>query len=243
MQIKLFNVWLAIRIGWATMSCVFYLLFARFFFKKRTNDYVYVRIANWGKQILEILKVKVEIIGKQHIRFLNDRLFLIMSNHVSFLDIPLMYALFEQEKITMVAKKELFRIPIFGLGMKLAGSIKIDRSNHRQALKDLEQAKQQMLGGIRVWIAPEGTRSKTGQLGPFKRGGFKLAKELDAMIIPVTIQGAAAVWPVGGINFGLNKTIKVIVHPVIDSQDYLLEELMQQTREVIDDQKMDDHWV
>ncbi len=241
MFVGLRNLWLFSRIVYSVIETVVVLMIGRCFVKtSRKNEFVYSTIANWGRKILDILDVKVEIIGKENIKFLGDYPYLIMSNHVSFLDIPLIYFAFNQEKVTMVAKKELFKIPFLGLGMKIVGSIKIDRKNPKQAFQDLENAKKQMLKGIRVWIAPEGTRSRTGKIGNFKRGGFKIAKDLNAMILPVTIKGAESIWPVGGINFGLKRTVEMVIHPVIDSRNYSLEHLIGVTREVISDQEVRD---
>lgn len=241
MFIGLRNLWLFSRIVCSVIETVVVLMIGRCFVKtSRKNEFVYSTIANWGRKVLDILDVKVKIVGEENIKFFSNCPYLIMSNHVSFLDIPLIYAVFNRERVTMVAKKELFKIPFLGLGMKIVGSIKIDRKNPKQAFQDLENAKKQMLKGIRVWIAPEGTRSRTGKIGNFKRGGFKIAKDLSAMILPVTIKGAEGVWPVGGINFRPKRIVEMVIHPAIDSKNYSLEHLISLTKEVISGQEIRD---
>ena len=89
-----------------------------------------------------------------------------------------------------VAKKELFRIPIFGAAMRRAGYIEIDRQHHDKALKSLNEAAQKIREGKSVMTFPEGTRSKDGIIKPFKQGMFHLAIQSGVPIIPVSIIGS-----------------------------------------------------
>src|SRR4029079_5554001 len=82
--------------------------------------------------------------------------------------------------IRMLTKKELFRVPIWGRGLAAGEFVSLDRSQRQQAIRDLGAARDKMADGVILWVAPEGTRSKDGRLGSFKKGGFLLALENGA---------------------------------------------------------------
>jgi 1-acyl-sn-glycerol-3-phosphate acyltransferase len=144
-----------------------------------------------------------------------------MSNHASLYDIPLIYAALPGS-IRMIAKKELFRIPLWGYTTKKIEVLSIDRSNSAQAKLDLNYAKEKMRSGIVLWIAPEGTRSRHGKLNSFKKGGFILALETGATIIPVGIRGSDKILPPGTWHFGLNQKVEIHIGEPIDSTQYTL---------------------
>jgi len=177
-------------------------------------------VHSWARDLLRVMRAKVDVFDPHSFEFSSKRPYIIMSNHLSHFDIPLIYAAFPGASVRMIAKKELFRIPIFGWAMKSGGFVTIDRKNKRQALKDLAVAKEKMLAGIRVWIAPEGTRSRTGELGLFKKGGFKIAIDTEAIIIPVTIIGSNKILPAKTLDFSLNENVKIYIGKEIDTKDY-----------------------
>jgi 1-acyl-sn-glycerol-3-phosphate acyltransferase len=123
---------------------------------------------------------------------------IVMSNHQSLYDIPVLFQAIPG-KIRMVAKAELFRFPVWGRAMLAAGFIRIDRSDREQAIESLRTVGGSLLAsGTKVWIAPEGTRSKTGEVGEFKSGGFRMALEMKTRILPVVIDGTHDVLPATG---------------------------------------------
>jgi 1-acyl-sn-glycerol-3-phosphate acyltransferase len=124
--------------------------------------------------------------------------FLLMSNHQSALDI---FALLSGLPVSFkfIAKRELFRIPVFGWAMKRAGYISIDRNNPREALKAIEESAQKIKDGTVVLIFPEGHRSRNGRLQPFMKGGFSLASRAGVPVVPLAITGSFAVQPKGSI--------------------------------------------
>lgn len=193
-------------------------------------------IHDWAIKVLAIAKVNYQIFTMPGFEFKPGRPYIIMSNHASHFDIPLIYTAFFHERVGMVAKKELFRIPIFGWGMKLGGCISIDRENKQKALHELKIAKNMMQNGVRVWIAPEGTRSITGELGPFKKGGFKIALDSKAIIIPVTIVGSNQILPAKTFEFSLQEKVKIYIQQPIDTEAYQgsdLKKLMLDTTNLI----------
>jgi 1-acyl-sn-glycerol-3-phosphate acyltransferase len=161
---------------------------------------------------------------------------IIMANHRSYYDIPLSFISLPGS-IRMLTKKELFKVPIWGKGMKAAEFISIDRNDLDQALKDLEEARKIMQSGIVLWVAPEGTRSRTGKLGDFKKGGFMLALQTGAIIIPVGIKGSETILPPDTFDFVLGCKIEVNIGEPIDTSLYNIEQkdvLMQNVRNAIE---------
>lgn len=160
---------------------------------------------------------------------------IIMSNHRSHYDIPLIFTALPGS-IRMLTKKELFKIPIWGRAMKSVEFISIDRHDHGQALRDLEIAKETMKSGIVLWIAPEGTRSRKGSLGEFKKGGFMVAIQTGATIIPVGITGSEMIHKPTTKDLHLNQHVKVMIGKPIDASAYTEEskdKLMSDVREEI----------
>lgn len=173
----------------------------------------------FGKNLLDIVQVKRHFFFETPIEFEPNRCYMIMSNHNSLYDIPLMFEAF-QASVRMLAKKELYKIPLFGLTLKTNEFLCIDRQNKIQAIADLEKAKEKMKSGIILWVAPEGTRSSTGELLPFKKGVFHLALDTKATIIPVGINSTHRVLPAKTWNFSPNEIVNVHVGEPIDTSNY-----------------------
>ncbi len=117
-----------------------------------------------------------------------------MGNHQSNFDILALYAALPV-RFSWIAKEELFRIPFFGFAMRRAGYIPLDRGDGRRALKSMEEAARKIRDGVSVIVFPEGTRTRDGNLLPFKRGGFLLAARAGVPIVPFTINGTARINP------------------------------------------------
>ncbi len=127
--------------------------------------------------------------------------FVIITNHQSYLDIPALLVSLPYN-FRMVAKKELFRIPIFGWGIKLAGYIEVDRSDTRKAIRGISEADNQLSAGRSIVIFPEGTRSRDGNLLPFKKGAFVLALKNQVPILPCLVHGGFLLLPKGTLRMG-----------------------------------------
>lgn len=151
--------------------------------------------------------------------------FLYVFNHTSFFDIFAMNGWLGSFRFG--AKIELFKIPIFGAGMRRAGILPIARSRRDEVLKVYESAEVRIKNGERFALAPEGTRHLTDdKLGPFKAGPFIFAINSKAPIVPVIVKGAAAILPKGHFipNWGVwMSTITLEVLPAIPTQEYTLE--------------------
>src|SRR5262245_3204582 len=122
--------------------------------------------------------------------------YVFMSNHASHFDALAVVAALPDFQLRWVAKRELTEIPIFGWALRKAGHIIIDRSNPEQAIASLREARAQMDTGISVMIFPEGTREgHDHELLPLKKGGFLLALETGAPIVPIAVKGSRAILP------------------------------------------------
>ena len=190
-------------------------------------------LQRWSKRMLKLLRIHCKVFNPHHIQPETGRATILMCNHSSLFDIPLSLQAFPKASIRMLAKKELSYIPIMGGGMVAAEFPFINRKNHRQAIQDLEKVKQLLESGIVMWIAPEGTRSPTGELGTFKKGGFITAITTKAIIIPIGIRGANQILPAHTSQFCLDQVAEVHIGKPIDAAKYTLENkdlLMQEVR-------------
>jgi 1-acyl-sn-glycerol-3-phosphate acyltransferase len=168
------------------------------------------RLARWSRALLEDVGVTLDVRGREHLS--PSEPLLVMSNHQSLYDIPVLLQVFPWS-LRMVSKKEIFSIPIFGHAMRAAEFISIDRENRAHAIESLRRARELIARGVVVWIAPEGTRSADGRLGPFKKGGFILAEEASIPILPVTIDGTCRILPARTTDIHLGETVRVTIHP------------------------------
>jgi 1-acyl-sn-glycerol-3-phosphate acyltransferase len=153
----------------------------------------------WSRHLIELAQLRVEVEDPHRLHLEPGRPTILMSNHQSLYDIPLLF-LALPGSIRMLTKKELFRVPIWGRGMQAGEFVSVDRHNHMQAIRDLAYARAKMEDGIVLWVAPEGTRSRDGRLGKLKKGGFMLALETGARIVPIGISGSGSVLPPGSFR-------------------------------------------
>ena len=124
------------------------------------------------------------------------RPYIFAANHQSQFDIFVLQAYLGFD-FRWLAKMELFKIPVFGKAMQLAGYIPVDRAHGRKALLSLDQAARRIADGTSVVIFPEGTRSLDGRLGQFKAGAMVLAIKAGVPVVPVAIVGTHQVLPKG----------------------------------------------
>jgi len=165
---------------------------------------------------LFISGVKVKIFGLENID--EKATYVFVSNHASQFDITvLQWGV--PNRLAMIFKKELSKIPVFGWQLILGPNIMVDRKSPESGMKSIEEAKVLMrTKGISVLVFPEGTRSKTGELLPFKRGAFHLAAKVGYPIVPVTIIDSDKIMPKG--TFKLRRgIIKLIFDKPINTEN------------------------
>ena len=142
-------------------------------------------VGAWSRAVLRIAGVRVEVEGLD--RLPRDRPVLFLSTHRSLLDVPALYQAVP-DTTRFVAKRELFRIPLFGQAIRMLGFFPIDRKDLRHAKRTLEKAA--AAGADRpLLVFPEGTRNPDGGLLPFKKGAFAMAVEHRLPVVPVACIG------------------------------------------------------
>jgi 1-acyl-sn-glycerol-3-phosphate acyltransferase len=186
-------------------------------FGRVTHEICDRRLDAWSGRLLAQAQITIETRGREHAP--RDETFVIMSNHQSLYDIPVIYRSLER-RVRMVAKTELFRTPIWGRAMRASGFVEVDRQNRDRAVESLSRARRALADGIDIWIAPEGTRSDSGRLLPFKKGGFHLALDTGARILPIAIDGTRDALLARGWTVTNGKTVRVTVCQPIDPAEY-----------------------
>jgi len=187
--------------------------------KKHTRQDIDRLARAWAMRLLRIVKLNYKVSDPCQLHLDPNRNYVIVSNHVGNYDIPLILVALPGS-IRMMAKKVLFKVPIWGKAMRTSEFIPIDRENSKQAIQDLKYAKEKIKSGIILWIAPEGTRSTNNELRPFKKGAFVLARQTNAIIIPVGIQDSAKALPAKTLNFSVGETATIHIGKPIDSAQY-----------------------
>jgi len=175
----------------------------------------------WGRFCRKLMGITVEITGEKN--YDPNSNYLILSNHAGMADIPLILGSIHLN-MRFVAKEELGKIPIFGWAIKKGGYVLIKRGQNREALKSLLMASEVLKTGRSVHIFPEGTRSETGEILPFKRGAFMIAQKAHAPILPITIIGSNRITPKKSLKIRKAK-VKIIIGKPIDSEGKKAQEL------------------
>jgi 1-acyl-sn-glycerol-3-phosphate acyltransferase len=192
----------------------------------RSGDTVIVLARIWSRLLLVTAAVplRVEMAAKLD----PQQPYVFMANHLSTVDI---WALFVAipAKIRFIAKKQLGEIPLFGWAMAAGRFIFIDRQNPLAARRSIDQACNRIRSGSSVVIFPEGTRSRDGKLGPFKKGGFHMALRAGVPIVPVGIRGAHDVMPRGSLILRRGPVVVEVGQPIdtaglsVEDRDLLVE--------------------
>jgi 1-acyl-sn-glycerol-3-phosphate acyltransferase len=167
----------------------------------------------WTRAILMIGRVQLKVKGLDRLEVARPYIF--VANHQSYIDIPALVEALPQFQLRLIAKKELAWFPVFGWALRLSKHIMVDRSGRMHTMASLRRAKDKIAEGFSVVIFPEGTRSKTGGVLPFKRGGFVLAAMAQVPIVPVTIVGSGAILPRGDWRIRKGKIEIVVDAPIV----------------------------
>lgn len=188
------------------------------------------RIARaWGRFGLRAFGVRTEIVGEEHLRL--DVPSIVLFNHVSLLDV-LLLAAHAPERPLVLYKRELGRLPFFGWALAATRMIPVDRAHRERAIASVAEAGRRIHGeSAAVMIAPEGTRSKEGELGPFKLGAFHLAAETNVPVVPLVMHGIAEVLPHGSYVPRAG-TVRIEVLPPIATDAWDTERVREHADEV-----------
>ena len=171
----------------------------------------------WGRAVfLCNPSWRLTVTGRTHID--PRTAYVLVANHQSLLDIMALFALRRQFK--WVAKEELFAIPFLGWAMALAGYIRLARGQQSSVRETYERARQWLMSGMSVLFFPEGTRSRTGELGPFKNGAFKLAMDMAAPLVPIVVTGTRDLLMRGSWLFRYGSRVQITILPPIGPTTY-----------------------
>jgi 1-acyl-sn-glycerol-3-phosphate acyltransferase len=169
---------------------------------------------------VRLARIRVQVAGRE---LIPERPCIFMANHVSNLDPPILLPLLPFRTAFFI-KRSLLKIPVVGLGMRLAGFIPVDRDGRLESARESVQAASNVLAsGVNVSTFPEGTRSRTGRLLPFKKGAFYLAMESGAPVIPVSIWGSEQMMTKGSLRIKPG-TAHLTFHPPVYPQQFATRE-------------------
>jgi len=191
----------------------------------------------WGESMMWIANIRPPMEGldkfQDYMKNNKNQTAMLVANHNSWLDIPFLGTIFGWKyNYKLVSKAELGKVPILGKAIRLGRHVMLDRNSRKSQILTIRQGMDLLKNGVYVCTFPEGTRSKTGRLAPFKNGAFKMAHKVKAPVIPVSIVGSGSAMP----HYWLmpfqapSKVAKVIIHDPISSEDKTEAELVRQVR-------------
>ena len=185
----------------------------------------------WSRSVLWFLLIPIKVTGKENVDPKQSYVF--VANHQSFLDVFAVYG-WLPNNFKWLMKKEIRKVPFVGTACAVAGHIFVDRSNPRAALQSMDHIKKELVDGISTVIFPEGTRTKTGEMGRFKQGAFKIAMDMGLPVVPLSLNGFFKAMPSG--QAFANPRARVSLHigkPIDISQFNDINEAMEYLREQI----------
>lgn len=178
----------------------------------------------WARIILAAALIPVEVRGREHI--VKGESYIYAANHQGAFDIFLICGHLNVPFRWMM-KRALEKVPFLGWGCRHAGYVFVDNSNPGESRRTYREAEQILLSGMSLMMFPEGSRTKTGNLMPFRKGAFALADEMHIPVVPMTINGSYAILPKGKkLNFIKRNKLTLTIHKPIylDNSDALREE-------------------
>lgn len=194
------------------ITCLIYAPLTSFFLLIRVPRLAGWAILMWAKTMFFLLLIPIEIEGKEHID--PNKRYIVIANHSSFLDIPLLAILFGTP-LSWVLKDSLLKIPILNIAFLLGVGIPIPRGNAKKSQEQLNQRAKMLKKKINpnILIYPEGTRSKTGEIGEFKKGFVRLMRNEEMDLLPITLCGvyrfcSSQQWPPNP-----HSRLKIVIHP------------------------------
>ncbi|MDP6963421.1 MAG: lysophospholipid acyltransferase family protein, partial [Planctomycetota bacterium] len=196
-------------------------------FRDRSRSWRTPLIRGWGKSMLFMFGVKLEVHGEQYRDHPGSKI--LLANHVSLIDL-FIYSGEWADLGSVMYKKEFSKIPVFGYLMPRLGFIAVDRDNRERAQASMAAAAKRINDeGVSIWLAPEGTRSRGKGLGNFKLGAFHIALETKAPIVPSVMRGLERINPGGGMTL-LSGTVRIDYLPPIETKDWTRAQLRQKSR-------------
>jgi 1-acyl-sn-glycerol-3-phosphate acyltransferase len=162
---------------------------------------------------MKLAGIQIEVKGREHIKSGQNYIFL--ANHQSYCDPPALVLAIPLD-VRLILKKELRKLPIIGFILQLGGFVFVDREDRKQAIEAMKQAVRQLINKESFLIYPEGTRTRTGKMGPFKKGPFTLAIESEVPVLPISVSGSYSVMPPHQFRITPGR-ITICFHPPIST--------------------------
>jgi 1-acyl-sn-glycerol-3-phosphate acyltransferase len=222
-RLVLFFVYLLFFLLWVFLCTAPVYLFKLLGARRLERSLVHFVARSWGRHFATLAGARVCLKGLEHVPMQAERL-CVVSNHQGQLDILVILGWYPRT-VGFIAKKELMVIPVINFWMKILGSVFIDRHNLRKAAKAIEKGVESIRRGNPMAIFPEGTRSRSSQMGAFKPGALKLATRSGSLISPVSVDGTFRVFEEGRRLRVAEVTMTI--HPPIDTAGLSDEERRQ----------------
>lgn len=185
------------------------------------QTFVQQKTEQWASLLLRNVGVKVEVTGRENLPQ-NGETVVFAANHQSYLDIPILLANLD-EPHALMAKKELDKIPFLRGWMRILGCIYVDRDDARASIAALKKAEETLKEGRSVIVCPEGTRSKSDEMGEFKAGAVRMATRAGVPVVPVAIDGSYR--GLEGNGFKLKKcTVRLVILPAVETKNLTRDE-------------------
>ncbi len=188
---------------------------------------LYVAV-NWGRMLTRLVPVRVDIEGLERVE--PDQSYVVVANHQSQLDIPVVYG-YSGLDLRWIAKAEVGRIPFVAAGCRAIGHIFIDRSDPEQARAAINRAVERLKPGTGLMFFPEGTRSRSGELLPFKKGAFRVAIDQGLPVLPVTVSGTRDILPADTLRLRPGR-VRIHFHEPIPTEAMKVDQVGELRRRV-----------
>ncbi|MBO7511739.1 MAG: 1-acyl-sn-glycerol-3-phosphate acyltransferase, partial [Fibrobacter sp.] len=193
MPVILFKIYVVVAVLGYMLMYIIALPYLKLRYGKNFDAWLDHKIQDFSRYCMKVIRIDLTIEDQAQLGKVDwSRPVFVVGNHNSFVDIPIVF-LAIQKTVGFVAKKSLGRIPFLNFWMHKIGCVLVNREKGGAA-KAVRQAVSERGNSARIFIFPEGTRSKTGALGTFKSGVFRFACENDAIMLPLVIKGSGPVW-------------------------------------------------
>src|SRR5829696_7570213 len=199
----------------------------------KNHDLVYPWALFGAREWLRLSGVRVRVKGLELLD--PKQTYVFVSNHRSYLDTATLFV-YTGRRIGVLAKKELLKVPILGVGMGFVNVMAIDRTNRESALRTTEAAAKRIQSGVSFAVFVEGTRAKPGELLPFKKGAFYMARQAGVPVVPVAIRNSDVLMG-KGTGEARSGTIEMVFMPPVETKertsDEAIDQLIAEARQVI----------
>ena len=200
------------------------------------HDLVYPWALFGARTWLRLSGVRVRVKGLEQLD--PKQTYVFVSNHRSYLDTAAMFV-YTGRRIGLLAKKELLKVPVLGVGMGFVNVMAIDRTNRESAIRTTEAAAQRIKSGVSFAVFVEGTRAQPGDLLPFKKGAFYMARQAGVPVVPVAIKNSDVLMG-KGTGEARSGTIEMVLMRPIETvnrtSDEAIDQLIAEARQAIADE-------